>query len=76
MPYLCFLDTNEYEIVNIDNTYHFVYQMQVEDAWRSNEVILWNGYNAYRWVEHATTNLGWQTKTIPLQNLLYCFRQR
>lgn len=74
MAYLCFLDTNKYEILNIDGTYHFVYQMQVEDAWRSTEVILWNGYDAYRWVEYAFPGLNWQTKTIPLQNLWYCFR--
>jgi hypothetical protein len=38
--------------------------MQIEDAWRSNEVIIWSGYDAYRWVEYATPNLGWQTKTL------------
>lgn len=48
--------------------------MQVEDAWRSTEVILWNGYDAYRWVEYAFPGLNWQTITIPLQNLRYCFR--
>jgi|688.fasta_scaffold1131727_1 hypothetical protein len=74
MPYLCFVDNNKYEILNIDGTYHFVYQMQVEDAWRSTEVILWNGYDAYRWVEYAFTGFNWQTRTIPLQNLKYCFR--
>jgi hypothetical protein len=50
--------------------------MQIEDAWRSTEVILWNGYDAYRWVEYAKTPAGFYTKTFDLKNLWYCFRQR
>jgi hypothetical protein len=46
----------------VDGTYHFVYRMQIEEAWWSTEVILWDGYDAYRWVEYANPVDGFFTK--------------
>lgn len=38
--------------------------MQIEDAWWSTDLIIWDGYDAYRWVEYAFPNLGFYTKEI------------